>query len=185
MMTGTWRRVAETKGHTGHKRVTLWKEGQGYTQSVHRLVLEAFRGPCPAGQQCRHLDGNPANNRLDNLAWGTPKQDAADKIIHGTIARGERHGRAKLTDNDVRVIRRILADGGSQSLAARWFAVSKGTIQDIARGKNWRWLPDATEPGRSCLKPAATPGGPFLLDGAGLAATPKVAKVEPPAPAPP
>ncbi len=56
---------------------------QGKPRTVHRLVLEAFVGPCPPGMQCRHLDGNPANNRLENLAWGTHAENAADKIRHG------------------------------------------------------------------------------------------------------
>ena len=51
---------------------------------VHRLVLEAFVGPCPPGQQCRHLNGIPTDNRLENLAWGTPSEDNFDRIRHGT-----------------------------------------------------------------------------------------------------
>jgi hypothetical protein len=53
--------------------------------------------------QCRHLDGNRSNNRLDNLAWGTPLENGADKARHGT-AKGERNGRAKLTAAKVRRI---------------------------------------------------------------------------------
>jgi hypothetical protein len=54
---------------------------------VHRLVLEAFVGPCPEGMQCRHLDGNPSNNRLENLCWGTPIENWDDKVRHGTRTR--------------------------------------------------------------------------------------------------
>lgn len=52
---------------------------------VHRLVLEAFIGPCPSGMECRHLDGNPSNNRLENLLWGTPLENANDRRRHGTV----------------------------------------------------------------------------------------------------
>src|SRR5262245_18248010 len=45
-------------------------EGRPVSRHVHVLVLETFVGPRPAGQQCRHLDGNKENNRLTNLAWG-------------------------------------------------------------------------------------------------------------------
>ncbi|WP_336158169.1 HNH endonuclease signature motif containing protein [Amycolatopsis sp. VC5-11] len=56
----------------------------GLNRSVHRLVLEAFVGPRPEGQEARHLNGNPADNRLHNLAWGTSSQNKADMVRHGT-----------------------------------------------------------------------------------------------------
>ncbi len=59
--------------------------GRTWSGVVHRLVLEAFVGPCPDGMECRHLDGNQTNNWLDNLAWGTKQENEADKIRHGTL----------------------------------------------------------------------------------------------------
>jgi hypothetical protein len=51
---------------------------------VHRLVLEAFVGPCPAdGHEACHNDGNPSNNRLENLRWDTRKANAQDTLRHG------------------------------------------------------------------------------------------------------
>lgn len=49
---------------------------------VHRLVGEAFLGPQPHGMHTRHLDGDPTNNRLTNLAYGTPAENAADTKRH-------------------------------------------------------------------------------------------------------
>jgi hypothetical protein len=55
--------------------------------AVHRLVARAFLGPCPDGcDQIRHLDGNPTNNRCDNLAWGNAASNAADRSEHGRAA---------------------------------------------------------------------------------------------------
>lgn len=51
---------------------------------VHRLVLEAFVGPRPEGHVARHLNGNPGDNRLANLCWGTELENADDKRRHGT-----------------------------------------------------------------------------------------------------
>jgi hypothetical protein len=60
--------------------------------TVHSLVLEAFVGPRPDGMQCRHFpDRNPTNNRVSNLSWGTPLENANDRRVHGTIACGDRH----------------------------------------------------------------------------------------------
>ncbi len=65
-----------------------------HTRFVHALVLNAFVGPCPEGMECLHWDGCRENPKLENLRWGTPKENAADKERHGRIARGERHGSA-------------------------------------------------------------------------------------------
>lgn len=50
---------------------------------VHRLVLEAFVGPCPSGCEGCHYDGNPANNIVSNLRWDTTKNNCLDKRRHG------------------------------------------------------------------------------------------------------
>lgn len=53
---------------------------------VHDLVLTAFRGPRPDGDQCCHGDGTRDNNRLSNLRWGTVSDNAFDAVRHGTHA---------------------------------------------------------------------------------------------------
>ena len=68
---------------------------------VHILVLEAFRGPRPPGTQTRHLNGISNDNRLVNLAWGTPKENAADCLRQGTRPLGSRRWNAKLREGDV------------------------------------------------------------------------------------
>ena len=80
---------------------------------VHRLVLETFDGPCPEGMETRHLNGNPADNRLENLCWGTSQQNEYDKIQHGTSNRGDRNGHSKLAEKQVRLIREEFKQGAS------------------------------------------------------------------------
>lgn len=67
----------------GHLAVTLVKDGQLYNRTVHRLVLESFVGLRPEGMMCRHLNGDPADNRLENLAWGTASENQQDALKHG------------------------------------------------------------------------------------------------------
>lgn len=50
---------------------------------VHRLVLESFVGPCPEGWECCHNDGDPTNNRLENLRWDTRSNNGHDRVRHG------------------------------------------------------------------------------------------------------
>lgn len=76
------RRRRGTAHHGGHLRVEL---DRGRRAFVHWLVALAFHGPCPRGcTLVRHLDGNPRNNRPDNLRWGTPAENARDREQHRT-----------------------------------------------------------------------------------------------------
>lgn len=50
------------------------------TKLVHRLVLAAFAGDCPPGNEACHNDGNALNNRLSNLRWDTPQSNADDRV---------------------------------------------------------------------------------------------------------
>lgn len=62
----------------------FWTMGFGQNShcNIHLLVAEEFVGPRPPGMEIRHLDGNPENNRADNLAWGTRSQSIADRKRH-------------------------------------------------------------------------------------------------------
>ena len=72
----------------GYVGVKLWRRndaGERVCQrmNVHSIVMLAFVGPRPDDLHVRHLDGNPVNNRLENLAYGTPRENALDTIRHG------------------------------------------------------------------------------------------------------
>ncbi|QOH59937.1 hypothetical protein C6Y44_27920 (plasmid) [Rhodococcus rhodochrous] len=68
----------------GHLQVGLNLDGKRRTVLVHHLVAEAFLGERPEGLQVRHLDGNPANNHVTNLLWGTGGENNRDAVRHGT-----------------------------------------------------------------------------------------------------
>ncbi len=50
-------------------RVEMWKNGKRKQKYVHRLVAEAFIGPCPPGYSVDHIDNNPTNNCVSNLRY--------------------------------------------------------------------------------------------------------------------
>lgn len=111
--------------------------GKVVCRYVHRLVLEAFVGPCPAGAQALHTDGDTANNRLPNLRWGSASENAEDKRRHGRMPLGTRHGNAKLTEDAVRAIRRLGAEGHTQRAIGARFGVGQTVISSIIRGETW------------------------------------------------
>jgi hypothetical protein len=125
---GEWKPLKPHPQKRGHCAVDL---GRRSTRYVHHLVLEAFVGLCPEGQECRHLDGNPGNNRLGNLAWGTRLENMADRYRHDAVP-------MKLSDDQVRFARANVdpsrRDGMAVSLAKEW-DVTPALIYQIVSGK--------------------------------------------------
>lgn len=70
----------------GYIRVQLWRGSTPDYFGVHQLVLRAFVGPRPDGAVTRHLNGDPSDNRLANLAYGTVRENNRDTVRHGTWA---------------------------------------------------------------------------------------------------
>lgn len=68
----------------GYKLVLLSAGKRRTTKLVHSLVLEAFVGPRPPGMVCCHNNGDPADNRLENLRWDTQSSNLFDAVKHGT-----------------------------------------------------------------------------------------------------
>lgn len=104
--------------------------------TAHRLALLAFVGPCPAGMQARHLNDDRHDNRIENLRWGTPLENAADARRNGIRRTGERNGRSKLTEGDVKEIRRLRGEIAKGTLAER-YGVHVDTIGSIQRRRTW------------------------------------------------
>lgn len=75
-------------GHTnefGYTVVPLSRSGGKRQYRAHRLVMAAFVGPCPEGMEVCHNNGDPADNRLVNLRYGTSKDNSFDMKLHGTV----------------------------------------------------------------------------------------------------
>lgn len=70
---------------TGHLKVWL-SNGEAKVFYVHRLVLIAFIGLPEEGQEGCHWDGDPQNNEVSNLRWGTASENRQDSLRHGTHA---------------------------------------------------------------------------------------------------
>tara|TARA_S200002703_G_C3717764_1_gene220507 strand:+ start:216 stop:725 length:510 start_codon:yes stop_codon:yes gene_type:complete len=128
-----------------HKRqymiVGLRSNGKTKQHLVHRLVMAAFVGECPEGHEVDHIDGDKTNNRLENLEYVT-RQENSDRAIAMGLRdnKGEKHGRSKLTEQDVRDIKDRLWNGESQSSIAADYPVGTTTISHIYTGFTWKHI---------------------------------------------
>ena len=109
---------------------------------AHRVAWKIYRGEIPPGKLvCHSCDVRQCVNP-DHLFLGTPRENADDMILKGRSRRGEKNHAARLTWEQVQLMRKLLADGKlTQPEAAVLCRVSIGTVNAIKRGKRWREKP--------------------------------------------
>lgn len=135
-----WKRLKCGVHTDGYVVLNVHAHGGHAQRRVHRMILDAFIGPCPEGQVCRHLNGNRTDNRLTNLAWGTSAENAMDAIRHGTMCVGSRSHYAKLSEDDVKSAFQMESSGASDADIARALSVSASTISKALNGQTWAHL---------------------------------------------
>lgn len=77
---------ASPVGTTGYLAVGLSKGGKARTVAVHRIVLEAWVGPCPDGHEGCHNDDDQSNNAVCNLRWDTHRNNCNDRTLNSQPA---------------------------------------------------------------------------------------------------
>lgn len=115
----------------GHVSVVL---GRGQNGSpVHQLVMLTFVGPKPYGMEVLHRNGDPTDNRLTNLHYGSRSENIIDVYYQGRKWR-------KLSVDDVVCIRQELLRGVSGTELAQRYGVANCTISNIKVGRTFIWL---------------------------------------------
>lgn len=136
-----------------HDACLIWPFGsnnQGYGQLTYEkkdYVASRF--------MCILVNGEPPQKNLEaahscgkgnlgcvspkHLEWKTPKGNQADRIIHGTNARGETVNGAKLSEDDVRSIR---ASKETHRMTSLRYGITRECVTAIKRRRSWGWLPD-------------------------------------------
>lgn len=126
----------------GYAKCDIYYPDGMLPRSVHGLVAEVFIGPRPEGMQVCHNDGDRRNNAASNLRYDTPSANNADKVAHGTALLGERHHKARLTEEQVYEIRAAVDRGVGRAELAQIYGVGKHHINSIGRRQAWAWLPE-------------------------------------------
>lgn len=134
---GSWIRLTPSSvEHDTYPHIIFSTEMGDVCFDVHVLVLEAFEGSRPEGYVARHADRDPTNCCRTNLSWGTYVENEADKLAHGTTARGENHGMRKLTEDDVREIRSLCGTISDAEIGRR-FGISGANVGYIKMRRTW------------------------------------------------
>lgn len=123
---------------SGYPYVNLHLNGKGNTFQIHQLVALAFIGERPEGFETCHNNGVRTDNRVENLRYDTPKGNQNDRKIHGTNSFGEGIHQSKITEKDVREIRRLRENGLFYYQIAELFPISKAEVHLICKNKRWQ-----------------------------------------------
>ena len=117
--------------NSGHLSVVLGHGEHG--SQVHQLVLLTFKGPCPHGLEIRHLNGIPSDNFLENIIYGTRRENILDVYAIGKAWR-------ILTAEKALEIRSAINSGEKISLIAKRFNVSLDIVYKMRSGVTYSWL---------------------------------------------
>ena len=105
---------------------------------IHHLILETFVGLRKPNQQTRHLNGNPHDNRLKNLKWGTSKENIQDTFDHGNWLVGEKSSQAKLSEKEIIQMRKLRKKGLFYYKIAKKFNISRSQAFRIINNQSWK-----------------------------------------------
>lgn len=138
---GRWLNPIRVTQRTAHQRVYLHAKGKTFGMLAHRAVALAYI-PNPNGlPHINHKDGDPTNNRVENLEWCDAAANAKHAVANGLTnmpnQSGNANSQAKLTAADVREMRAAHAGGESCAAIARRLSLNPKTVWDIVHRKRW------------------------------------------------
>jgi len=128
----------------GYRKLSVSHSGRCHNHYLHHIVAELAHGPRPDGHIVCHRDDDKSNNWPANLYYGTPSENNADSKRNGRFrpARGERQGKARLTELQVRAARQLDKMGVPRRLIAYAVGISPKNISSIITGKLWSHVKD-------------------------------------------
>jgi hypothetical protein len=117
----------------------IHKDGHGQYDGfpAHRMVYQALYGPLPDDVVVRHTCDNPPCCNPRHLITGSHADNVADRVARDRSAKGQRNGRAKLTEQQAK---EIIASPHTHAYLAMVYNVSRDTVKKIRAGKLWKHL---------------------------------------------
>ena len=106
-------------------------------RQAHRVAWEMTNGSIPEGMWVRHRCDNPPCVNPAHLLLGQPAENSQDMVFRHRSTSGSRNPHATLTEDAVRQIRLLAADGISHRFIAQRFAIRPPTVSKIARRHRW------------------------------------------------
>ncbi|MHA2350327.1 MAG: HNH endonuclease [Candidatus Thorarchaeota archaeon] len=131
-----WEHACTTQGYP-----VKWYEGK--TRIWNRVLFEShYECKIPPGYVICHKCGNKRCVNVDHMFLGTYRDNFEDARLKGRIrnAKGVDHGRAALTEKEVRLIRKMIAEGCSLRYIADTFYISASSVWRIKEFVTWRHL---------------------------------------------
>lgn len=137
-----WRKLNSYRTSSGHLMIGLTKFKKRKQVMVHRIVAEAFIGLIPPKMLVHPIDTCKTNNKVDNLEIVTTQFNTQHACDAGLIkhAKGEKHGRAKLTESEVVSLKQLVRQGISLTNVARTYSTTLTNVCDIMKGRRWKHL---------------------------------------------
>ncbi len=105
---------------------------------LHRFVYEQKYGKIPKGKVVRHKCDNSLCINPEHLELGTRADNVQDRIIRNRSAIGEKHGRSKLTEQEVEEI--FLNNKLSYTKLAERYNISRIQIYKIKNRITWKHI---------------------------------------------
>ena len=135
------KRIMKIQNHShGYNVINLYEHelSRQFSRYIHRLVGQAFI-PNPLNKpQINHKDGNKKNNNVSNLEWMTAKENCAHSSKNNLLPKGQNHYYSKLSNKDVKEIKKLIKKGVMGKDIAKKYNVSRSLISKIklGRGRN-------------------------------------------------
>lgn len=129
----------------GYPCVMLWKDNKGTFKTVHRFVAQAFI-PNPENKPCvNHIDGDKANNKVENLEWVTYSENTIHAFETGLKIpeQGEDVHNASITNEQAHEVCRLLAEGRGPKEVSGITGIALHTVESISCRKTWKSISDS------------------------------------------